>query len=202
MPRKVRPATHCKICRHPEARAEIESLYRKHIPMKQIALWMGKKYFPSVTEMSFYDTLRRHIGNNHAPTMESVKRSASDSLPEELKEQVIDKDPALHIEEKMQQQAQSGKKRTVEDYAQMLLEMGFTKEMLHKVNPKNILEAQKVLIEKEKAKNERDMLQIAMAKMMSGLIGPRDKLGFRAFGNEIINGNPEEVRQLEGENNE
>ena len=64
--------------------------------------------------------------------------------------------------------------KTLENFAQILLEKGFTPEQLSKVTPSTILKAQKLILDKQKLSLQADSLKIAMLKLMSGL--PQEKV--------------------------
>lgn len=138
----------CRICLS-EYRQEIDDLAQKKILLTAIK----EVYYPLLkeqyTEHGFYSALRNHINKKHFIQMKALDKAKERSVP--------DNSP-----------------KTIEEYAQKTLEMGFTPEMLNKVNPQIILQAQKILIEKDKAKAQNDFLKLAMQKMMSGLITPGD----------------------------
>lgn len=65
---------------------------------------------------------------------------------------------------------------SAEDYADRLLKMGLSEELMKpgRVTHKDIIGAQKLLIEKERVQNERDALKISMARLMAGMMTPAE----------------------------
>lgn len=170
----------CKVCQSP-FRRDIEKLHRKGYGPTEIA----KHYW---TEMGYAhlkncaDKMRLHFLKKHPPPIEDI----------------VPVTPLLALEQEKEAKLMPVKESTkgypmnIENYAQELLEMGFTEDMMKKVRPAQILQAQKILIEKEKLKTQRDALKFTMAKFMAGLATPEDEIEMRSIADaETAEGLPE-----------
>lgn len=60
------------------------------------------------------------------------------------------------------------KGKTIEDLAQILLEMGFDPKMLKGAKLRDVIAAQKLLLEKRKVSLQESAFDLAMKKLMSG----------------------------------
>lgn len=142
----------CRICSSPH-RKDIESLIKKKVITKDIARHYAETFETNVDNL--YSSLRLHIENSHPPLISQ--------LPE----------LSTYKPEPSEGSIEPTKPKTIEEYAQRVLDLGFTEEQLKKVNPAVIIQAQKVLIEKQKAENQRDALKLTMSRLFSGLITPK-----------------------------
>lgn len=171
----------CKICASPH-RKDIDLLIKKgyrYIEAARLYFRDFNKEYLHIEGLAL--GIRYHINAKHLLPLSELKlkiiEENKDSLtPEELSvPQVALERKQREEEEKKEQEAKLlSKPSTMEEYAQRLLEMGFNENQMKKVSPSVIINAQKLLIEKEKVKLQNDALQLAMIKMMSGLIGEED----------------------------
>lgn len=150
----------CQICES-EYREEIDGVAKKGIRVTDIA----KVYFDlyGISEEAMYKSLKRHLRGKHPPSIYSL-----DITPIRLA-----KAKNKYTEGPM----------NIDTYAQVLLEEGFKPEQIRKLSPGHILTAQRILIEKQKAKAEEDAIRIGMAKLMSGLATTSDLIE-----GEVVNG--------------
>lgn len=142
----------CRICKS-EYRDEIEKLGKRNIPFKDITK-AYLRYFEGVSEIAFFNSVKRHLKGKHPPLIENM-----DITPNRDK-----------------QSEESIKPATPEAYAQALLEIGMSPEMLtHKrIKHGDVVKAQNLLIEKQKAENQKNALSLIMSKLLSGLIKKED----------------------------
>jgi len=156
----------CRICSSPY-REEIDKLIRKKLLKTDIA-----KHYAPLLEVEYeklYESLFTHEKKKHPPLITQMPELSIYHPPAENPEKDVKQTP-----------------KTLEGYADVLLEMGFTPDQLKKVTPTNILKAQHLLLEKEKIKNQKDALQLSMAKLFAGMTQPAD----------IVEGIVEEVKKL------
>lgn len=65
--------------------------------------------------------------------------------------------------------------KSIDDYAEFLLRKGFTDpNVLSKISPATIIQAQKILMERDKKKEEMDLLRNTLFKVMAGLLSEED----------------------------
>lgn len=150
--------TTCKICLSP-LREEIDSLIRRRVSRADLSEYYWKKLgYESANALLV--SFPPH--KNHPKRLADIlnKKEAKKEPPKE----VIPPTP----------QTTSSSPKSLEAYAQLLLERATDPEMMKKLSPNVILQAQKIILEKEKAKTERDNIRHYWLKMMSGLLQEED----------------------------
>lgn len=151
---------HCRICKS-EVHADIDKLLKKGYSKTEV-IRIHKDYFKGVPEVNMFASLTNHIKAKHPPALETLKLKVNEEKKRE--EEVVTNGNGVTI----------GNKKTLEEYAQILLEEGFTPDQMKKINPAIILQGQKLLIEKDKVKTQNDLLRLSMQKMMAGMVTPGD----------------------------
>lgn len=135
----------CAICQSP-FRDELESLW-KNPKVKRMQLY--NKYIGSLpikqTFGNWYAMMRRHVNEKHGKANQIIVKFNNDS---EL----------------------ANPQHTVESFAQKLLELGMVK--VQSMNPgdvaiKDVIQAQRLLIEKDKLKMGQDTMMLQMAKLFA-----------------------------------
>lgn len=154
----------CSICNGP-VRDEIDLAIKRGAAMPEVARAYHVAH--NKTYDQFYPSLYSHVKKKHPPSVNSaLKKVTVSKLPPPPPAPA----PGSQIEPLQNQQPV-----TIENFAQKLLEKGFTSEMMGKVTPNVIIQAQKVLIEKDKLKVQNNALKFAMLKFMSGMADEADE---------------------------
>lgn len=149
----------CRVCISPY-RKDIELLLKKNVMQMDIA----RHYAPffEIDVRKLYESILTHTEKKHPPLIGEIPQ-LSTYEPPKPPEPAPQAEPDVTPKQKV----------TIEEYAGKLLDMGMSEEQLKKVNPQVILQAQKILIEKQKAENQRDVLRLAMERLFSGLMKPK-----------------------------
>lgn len=158
----------CVICNSPH-RDEMEKLVRNRYSKPTVAHLYADLH--SMAEDSFYRSLRLHFNKKHPPALE--KLNIAPNIIKKAKENYQAANPQIPVkitddEEKLPM--------TKELYAQRLLELGFDKSLMNpnSIKHKDVIAAQKLLIEEKKLKVTEDAMKVSMMKFMAGLALPED----------------------------
>jgi hypothetical protein len=155
---------YCRICKSP-VRGDIDKLLAKNIPLREIAV-SYLRYFPAVVENNLYQSLLHHKNKKHPPMISSIKL---DSLPTQAP---------------VEESSEPEKPLSIDDYFDQILKKGFSPEVMGKLSPAQIIQAQKIIYERSKTKEQNTLLLDTLKSFMSGLVTAEDE---------------ERVRQIEGE---
>ena len=180
----------CRICESPY-RDEIERLIKKGIAQKEVYTTFAPAFetAPVNLKMSFY----KHFKKKHPPLLDPVPQRSYLAERNQIKQEQQARDAQIAPPT----QNKVANTNSPEAYAERLLELGFSPELMNskKVSHKDIVSAQKLLIEKERVKNERDALKISLLKLMAGNIRENETIP-----GEIIS--EDDMQQLMGGNSE
>lgn len=128
----------CRVCLSP-FRSEMEAAIKANVRSGEIV----KKYAPlmKTTENKLYQSLRKHLLNNHAPVNAVLVPQVGQKIA------------------------------TLENFAQKLLEIGMDKaeKSPEKIQIKDVIAAQKAVTEKAKLKLGETELAIKMAQLFGGI---------------------------------
>jgi len=140
---RAHPVQYCRICKSPY-RAEIELLLAQKIPRSTIANRYYVKF--NNTPKSFTALLTRHERGSHPPFVDPTP--PPDLTPEEIEAR---KDPA-----------------TFKEYADKLLNIGFSSLDPKKITPNHVISAQRAILEEKKIEGAQKTQEIMIMKFFRG----------------------------------
>lgn len=178
------PASLCTICPSPY-RSDIELLMKKGYNNASIARIFWKEFSDHFLDIkAFEDHVRNHKTRKHLPDLATLKlKIIQEHGEEKVKASLRGQETPFTSTSQPQrpipstqspEPEQKEKPISVEEYAQRILERGLSDSQMKKLSPSVIIQAQKLLIDKDKIKTQHDALKIAMFKMMSGLLKEED----------------------------
>lgn len=141
------PEKMCFICQSP-FRKEINSFLKKRVAINDII----EQYFDKFLYTSTTKFRRALITHKVHPL------PLSDFL---------NKDKPSHFSPPT---SLNGKPTDFKDYADEMLKRAFSPEMLGKLSPNAIIQAQRLLLERDKLKNQNDAMRNMWLKLMAGII--------------------------------
>lgn len=165
--------TYCRICKSP-IRSDIDKLLDKNVPATEVALAVAK-YFPAVAEVNLYQSILVHKNKKHPPLPSDIKLDTitfEKEVPEPVQE-------SISIEPE--------KPQTIDDYFDQILKQGFSPEVMRKLSPAQIIQAQKIIYERTKTKEQNTLLMDILKSMMSGLVTEEDEQRVLTIEREIAN---------------